>query len=332
MVATLGYLMGSINYLMHQRAEAYTEECNERFLPVCQLQSFVTTMGVMMTLLWTSILAVQLYQSVVKGRVYLERRVMLMCHVVAWGVPTLVSFGLLAGGELGYSTVTASGWCFVADVSKGNASLNPKWKIALFVFVGGMFVELCTYVIVVVCTVLAACHSNREPLSPFHSRSGQSPEQLSDKQLLVVPMMVVVLRSWGTVYTLSSLISTDANIVCDDPNDIMRSLFSILGILQAIGDPGALGWGTILLYMLRSPKVRGQLWNDVAQLRCCGLRTRCMYRGRRPGVHAYMHKDSRRVSTVIYARTETTPTSPMRNAGRFREEAEPIVTDTSSSR
>ena len=162
MVATLGYLMGSINYLMHQRAEAYTEECNERFLPVCQLQSFVTTMGVMMTLLWTSILAVQLYQSVVKGRVYLERRVMLMCHVVAWGVPTLVSFGLLAGGELGYSTVTASGWCFVADVSKGNASLNPKWKIALFVFVGGMFVELCTYVIVVVCTVLAACHSNRE--------------------------------------------------------------------------------------------------------------------------------------------------------------------------
>ena len=103
MVATLGYLMGSINYLMHQRAEAYTEECNERFLPVCQLQSFVTTMGVMMTLLWTSTLAVQLYQSVVKGRVYLERRVMLMCHVVAWGVPTLVSFGLLAGGELGYS-------------------------------------------------------------------------------------------------------------------------------------------------------------------------------------------------------------------------------------
>ena len=73
---------------------------------------------------------------------------------------------------------------------------------------------------------------HHQPLSPFHSRSGQSPEQLSDKQLLVVPMMVVVLRSWGTVYTLSSLISTDANIVCDDPNDIMRSLFSILGILQ----------------------------------------------------------------------------------------------------
>lgn len=329
MLASLGYFMGAMNYQAHQEAAAYTFECNARFLPVCQVQSFLTCAGVMMSLFWTSVLAVQLYQSVVKGRVYLERRVMLACHLVGWGLPTLLSFGLLAGGELGYSTVTASSWCFVADANAESLAPKPIWKIALLVFAGGMFFELCMYVIVMVCVVLAACH-REQPSSPHHNA-----KHLSDKHLLMVPMMVLILRSWGVVYTLSSLVNVDTvNIIkCVDLNDTLRSLFSILGILQAIGDPAAVGWGTILLYFARSPSVRGQLWNDVARcLTCCGLRTRFMYRGSRPSKGTYMYKDSVRVPTVIYAKPRTASgnpppaTGPMRNAGRFLGGAEPSST------
>lgn len=162
MMASLGYLVGSVNYQLHRSATAYTAECNEGFLPLCQLQGFVTSMGLMMSLMWTSILAVQLHQSAVRGRAYLERRVMLLCHVMGWGVPTLVSFGLLAGGELGFSTITTSSWCFVADVNEESTSPKPKWKMALFVFIGGMFVELCTYIIVTICTLLVACRKYKE--------------------------------------------------------------------------------------------------------------------------------------------------------------------------
>ena len=48
----------------------------------------------------------------------------------------------------------------------------------------------------------------------------------------MVPVMVVILRSWGTVYTLTSLISTDDITSCVHPSDILRSLLSILGVLQ----------------------------------------------------------------------------------------------------
>ena len=156
-LASLGYMVGSVNYRTHQESLGYTPDCYERFLPLCQIQSFVTCMGVMMSLLWTAILAIQVHQSVVKGRVYLERRAMLLCHVVGWGAPTIVSFSLLVGEELGYSTVTAPSWCYVADVDKDYVSPKPKWRITLMAFVGGVFVELCAYVVVIVCTALVAC-------------------------------------------------------------------------------------------------------------------------------------------------------------------------------
>lgn len=157
-LASLSYVMGSFNYWAHQKALAYTPDCNRHFLPACQIQSFVTCTSVMMSMIWSAILSIQLYQSVVKGRMYLERRGMLLCHLVGWGLPTLVSFALLVGGELGYSTVTASSWCLVADANTDDAAPKPIWKIVLLVFVAGMFVELCAYVVIVTCTVLVVCH------------------------------------------------------------------------------------------------------------------------------------------------------------------------------
>ena len=114
-----------------------------------------------------------------------------------------------------------------------------------------------------------------------------------------------------------------------------NSICNVLTLPQAIGDPGGMGWGTILLYLLRSPKVRGQLCSDLTLcLTCCGLGRRCLYRGRRPSMGTYMYKNSKRVPTVIYTQAKATPTRPpptshMRNL--FRDRTQSVSTDSANT-
>ena len=145
-----GYIMGSSNYL-HYTSYGYEsgttradrDLCYNLFTPVCKIQSFITTTSSLMSFFWTLILGIYLYMTVVKSRIHLAQQLVPLYHVVAWGLPTVLVFIMLASGVLGYAPVASANWCFIGQID------DTATRIVL-IFVGGKFLEVTTYVVVLV--------------------------------------------------------------------------------------------------------------------------------------------------------------------------------------
>eukprot|EP00731_Ephydatia_muelleri_P014846 Em0008g566a len=150
-VTGFGYIMGSSNYLQYTSygnvtampASTKVELCNNLFTPVCKIQSFLTTSSSMMSFLWTLILAIYLHTTVVKNRVRLVQQLVPLYHVIAWGLPTVVIFVMLATDVLGYAPVASANWCFIGVIR------DTTLRIAM-IMVGGKFLEIITYVVALV--------------------------------------------------------------------------------------------------------------------------------------------------------------------------------------
>eukprot|EP00731_Ephydatia_muelleri_P014840 Em0008g560a len=150
-VTGFGYIMGSSNYLQYTSygnvtampASTKVELCNNLFTPVCKIQSFLTTSSSMMSFLWTLILAIYLHMTVVKNRVRLVQQLVPLYHVIAWGLPTVVIFVMLATDVLGYAPVASANWCFIGVIR------DTTVRIAM-IMVGGKFLEIITYVVALV--------------------------------------------------------------------------------------------------------------------------------------------------------------------------------------
>eukprot|EP00731_Ephydatia_muelleri_P014825 Em0008g545a len=150
-VTGFGYIMGSSNYLQYTSYGNVTampestkvELCNNLFTPVCKIQSFLTTSSSMMSFLWTLILAIYLHMTVVKNRVRLVQQLVPLYHVIAWGLPTVVIFVMLATDVLGYAPVASANWCFIGVIR------DTTLRIAM-IMVGGKFLEIITYVVALV--------------------------------------------------------------------------------------------------------------------------------------------------------------------------------------
>lgn len=150
-VTGFGYVMGSSNYLRYKSygnvtsmpASTRVELCDGLFTTVCKIQSFLTTSSSMMSFFWTLILAIYLHITLVTKRVQLAQRLMPLYHVVAWGLPTVVVFVMLATDVLGYAPVASANWCFVRVIE------STSLRIAM-IMVGGKLLEISTYVVAVV--------------------------------------------------------------------------------------------------------------------------------------------------------------------------------------
>ena len=155
-----GYIMGSFNYLYYTSHDtgngtatsaADRDLCYNLFTPICKIQSFITTASSSTSFFWTLILGIYLYMTVAKGRVHLAQQLLPLYHVVAWGLPTVMAFIMLATGILGYGPVASANWCFIRKID------DTATRIVL-IFVGGKFLEVTTYVVVVLLYVCIRCH------------------------------------------------------------------------------------------------------------------------------------------------------------------------------
>lgn len=143
-----GYIMGNVNYFMFQKSFR-TENPNacSDFDTFCQIQSYISSWSSCSSFWWTSILALYLYWTVVKGEIKKGDRYFPLYHVLSWGSPILVMFPLLATGSLGYSIVAAGGWCFIRD---GTDVTNLDYKTLLKILFGGKAFEIATYIWVII--------------------------------------------------------------------------------------------------------------------------------------------------------------------------------------
>lgn len=165
LVTASGYLMGSVNYIYHYGNEENTPECLQ-FHTVCQIQSFITTTSSICSFAWTLFLAAYLYLVIVRAKINSANRLIPVCHVVAWGLPLVITLPLLITGKLGYSPYAASNWCFIKDYLPHN---DHKYlcghfneEVALLVLLGGKAWEILTYIMIIVTYAAIKWHIAKE--------------------------------------------------------------------------------------------------------------------------------------------------------------------------
>lgn len=146
-----GYIIGSINYLV-----AFSKDNCLQFDDVCAVQSFITTWSSVSSFLWTVTLGFYLYLTLVHTRIFLANRLMPVFHVVNWCFPITFCVPLLVTGELGYSPIAASTWCYIRE----NAG-SPGTKIGL-ILIAGKFWEMLAYVIVIILYATIKIHIRRQ--------------------------------------------------------------------------------------------------------------------------------------------------------------------------
>ena len=110
----LGYLFASILFLTSY------QKLNNDFAPLCTFQSFITTVFPISSFLWTTNLAVYLFVSITLKQVKTAKKLMLLFHITAWGIPLLLCIPGAATMVLGGQNETADqsqgtvGWCWVS--------------------------------------------------------------------------------------------------------------------------------------------------------------------------------------------------------------------------
>ena len=110
----LGYMFGAGVYL-HYRPKLEEEPPNGSYIPLCKLQSFVTTVFPISSFLWTTSLAVYFFVAIVLRKVQMAKKMILVFHIMAWGIPLLVCIPAVATNILGPAESRSSAsWCWVA--------------------------------------------------------------------------------------------------------------------------------------------------------------------------------------------------------------------------
>ncbi|KAL5491300.1 hypothetical protein EMCRGX_G016562 [Ephydatia muelleri] len=236
---SFGYIVGSVNFLTHwDKNVTSTADCHT-FNVMCQAQSYLTTWSSICSQAWTCLLAAYLLLVTLRPT-KLGVRALVLSNVLVWGLP-LVPVSVLVGKQhLGYSTMSAAGWCFIGDHT-ANESMG---LVTFLTLVGGKFTEIFTYIFVIVAYVITLYHM---------CKVRGCNQTCVEMRLLIIPAVYLALRIWGTThffYTLGLFHQ------CIDADSI--TAVKILRIFQAIGDPGQ-GWANAILYILLSSVYRRKL-------------------------------------------------------------------------
>ena len=151
-----GYLFGSVVFLSYNNTieDSPSTEDSLSYTRLCIAQSFITTVFPISSFLWTTHLAIYLFVTIVLHKIKLAKKLLVLFHLTAWGIPLLVCLPAAITGHLGPSTdYTSIGWCFVnfngtlsANATKGEVSRKLA-DFYGFEFLCGKFWEIMAYIV-----------------------------------------------------------------------------------------------------------------------------------------------------------------------------------------
>eukprot|EP00052_Salpingoeca_macrocollata_P029944 m.309443 g.309443 ORF g.309443 m.309443 type:complete len:339 (-) comp23034_c7_seq4:236-1252(-) len=228
---------------------------------LCVATSFVTTYCSICSFCWTTCMAIFLYISIVKGNPKGAERAMRTFHVVCWGFPLVVLCVALGFDVLGYDSSVAVGWCW----------LKHKGPFPLWQLMAGKLWEMLSYVLTTYFYIAvkrkisqemnnpprgSARNSNSndgvmtDDMSSLVSQSALQAAKEADRKMVLVPVVFVLVRLWGTIRYFVTNYSADSD-----------NLYW-LAVLQGLGDTSQ-GFVNAILFCFFTKAVRAHI------LACC---------------------------------------------------------------
>lgn len=155
----VGYIFGTAVFLHYRsKVDSYSETPNGSYIPLCEIQSFITTVFPISSFIWTTNLAVYFFITIVLRKIWAAKKLMIVFHITSWGIPLLICIPAAAAGILGPATSRSSvSWCWI----KFNQELNNSTATSkLLKFYGlevlcGKFWEIMAYFVsLVLCGIV----------------------------------------------------------------------------------------------------------------------------------------------------------------------------------
>jgi len=206
----------------------------------CQVQSTVNIFANQASFFWTDFISLFLFLSRKQG-VKAASRFVPLFHFISWGWPIISVSAVLYYHAWGPDDgETTADWCWIGKHPTGLFENINMWHLW-----GGKFVEWTSCVFITIMYIFVF-YDIRKKVSPatqllIKNRTGGSAWKNTEKKLLAIPFIFIVLRSAGTVRTIYFW--------------VYKRPVRWLAVAQAIGDSGQ-GFANGLLFGLFTDKVR----------------------------------------------------------------------------
>lgn len=153
----LGYIVGSLNYMIYRYAhgsDVNSSTLCSGFSYICVVQAFVTWSSALASFIWTGILAVYLFVTLVKKTIHTANHSLtwLAYFVVSLVFPIVIMTVVVATGNLGYSPYASGGSCFITTGEYDKTTDIVEYRFtptSLSVISVIKVLEVASYVIVV---------------------------------------------------------------------------------------------------------------------------------------------------------------------------------------
>lgn len=212
----------------------------------CTIQSAFTSTSSICSFLWTVSIGLHLYLSMLRSTK--KRNFQHIYHIVSWGLPLVILVIALSFEALGEDEFSrAVGWCWIS----GDVEYPLFWS-----FLVGKGEEISSYILTFILYALTLHRLHRRmERGLLPSDKARKVINQVDRKLMLVPLVFIMVRMWGTVRFL--LVSADL---------IRIDLYWIV-VFQGVGD-SAQGFANFLLFCVFTKKVRGKYTRILHQTFC----------------------------------------------------------------
>jgi G protein-coupled receptor 157 len=213
---------------------------------ICTIQSAFTSTSSICSFLWTVSIGTHLYLSMLKSTK--KRNFQPLYHVISWGLPIVILVIALSFRALGADDFSrAVGWCWISD----------KVEYPLFwSFFVGKAEEITSYFVTFLLYALTLWRLHRRVNAGLlPSKNVRKVITQVDKKLMLVPLVFIMVRIWGTTRFL--LVSAG----------LIRMDIYWMVVLQGVGD-SAQGFANFLLFCVFTKKVRNKYTGLVRRALC----------------------------------------------------------------
>lgn len=232
-----GNLIGSIRYIYVKLQENGCKNIQVSDT-VCVVQSFITTYSSMASFFWTTVIAVHIYLQIARRSSGMRTRcVVAAYHILSWGVPGVIIIAAATSGALGSDNSVGTGsWCWI------KSDLEDKVQVIWMVVTGKGWEILC-YFITAGLYILSKIEiwSQRREMQWRRFRLAEVEDMRDeDENFLYVPLVLYLLRIWGTSRFFIAVIQKHVNNVHLDRAQ------AVLLAFQSIGDSAQAFFNCIL--------------------------------------------------------------------------------------
>ncbi|KAF3696785.1 G-protein coupled receptor 157 [Channa argus] len=221
----------------------------------CIVQGAISTFANTSSFFWTVAIAVYLYVFIVRSSQRLADRLVLMFHLVSWGIPLVITVAAVSLKKIGYDASEVSvGWCWV----RIHAHDRFLWMLLT-----GKIWEFLAYITLPVLYILIKRHIHiaHDALSEYrpilaNRPLSQSFSSMADMKLTLIPIVFIILRIWSTVRFIL--------LLADSPvrqNPVLVTLHGIGNTLQ--------GAANCIMFVLFTQPIRTRLCTTLCHCSKC---------------------------------------------------------------